>query len=152
MSVEMKYVHTNIVARDWKRLSRFYQDVFGMKPIPPARDLSGAWLDALTGLENAHIEGEHLVMPGYEEGEGPTLEIFSYGKPRDSERHGINQFGIAHIAFSTNGVEEALRAVLRAGGSALGEMVTKEYPGGKRATFAYVRDIEGNLIELQSWE
>ena len=40
----MKYVHTNIIAQDWKFLSQFYIDVFGCKPVPPERRLSGEWI------------------------------------------------------------------------------------------------------------
>jgi catechol 2,3-dioxygenase-like lactoylglutathione lyase family enzyme len=72
-----RYVHTNIVAGDARRLVCFYKDVFGCKSIGETRDLSGGWLDRLTGLENAHVAGEHLLLPGYDETR-PTLEIFSY--------------------------------------------------------------------------
>jgi len=39
--VPARYVHTNLIAWDWKRLAAFYQDVFGCVPVPPERDLSG---------------------------------------------------------------------------------------------------------------
>src|SRR5262249_41837313 len=67
MSVRAKYVHTNLIARDWKRLVRFYIDVFGCEPRGPERDLSGSWLDRLTSLRNAHLRGIHLTLPGYSE-------------------------------------------------------------------------------------
>jgi predicted enzyme related to lactoylglutathione lyase len=31
----MRYVHTNIVAEDWRRLADFYAKVFGCTPVPP---------------------------------------------------------------------------------------------------------------------
>src|SRR5438552_16992663 len=77
MPIPAKYVHTNLIARDWKRLVRFYTDVFGCKPKDPERDMSGAWLDSVTSLRNAHLTGVHLRLPRYEQ-DGPTLEIFSY--------------------------------------------------------------------------
>jgi hypothetical protein len=73
-----KYAHTNLVAHNWKRLALFYETVFGCVPIPPERDLSGDWLDKVTGIPGAHIRGTHLQLPGYEQG-GPTLEIFHKG-------------------------------------------------------------------------
>jgi len=73
----IKYVHTNIVARDWRSLSRFYQKVFKCTPVPPRRDLSGHWLDQATGVPAAQLQGEHLRLPGYGK-QGPTLEIFQY--------------------------------------------------------------------------
>ncbi|WP_413927363.1 VOC family protein [Clostridioides sp. ES-S-0006-03] len=33
----MKYVHTNIIARDWEKLSEFYKDVFECRKVPPQR-------------------------------------------------------------------------------------------------------------------
>ena len=51
----MKYAHINLIAKDWKRLSTFYQEVFGCETIPPERDLSGEWLDRATGLSKSHI-------------------------------------------------------------------------------------------------
>ncbi len=31
----MRYIHTNIVAEDWRSLADFYVKVFGCTPIPP---------------------------------------------------------------------------------------------------------------------
>ena len=146
----MKYVHTNIIARDWKKLSRFYQDVFHCVPVPPERDLSGQWLEELTGIESAHIWGEHLSLPGYSEG-GPTLEIFSYEEMTDTEK-AINSFGFSHIAFAVENVQYTLELVIENGGSSVGELVVRKYLNGKTGTFVYCRDIEGNIIELQKWE
>ena len=70
-----KYAHTNLIAKDWKRLATFYQDVFGCVPVPSERDLSGEWVDKATGISGTHIFGMHLRLPGYGD-DGPTVEIF----------------------------------------------------------------------------
>jgi len=31
----MRYVHTNMIARDWRAPARFYQTLFGCVPVPP---------------------------------------------------------------------------------------------------------------------
>lgn len=147
--MKVRYAHTNIIAMDWKKLSAFYSSVFGMKSVPPRRDLSGELVDALTGIKNAHIEGEHLALPGYED-TAPTLEIFSYNKSEKGAK-GINANGFAHIAFEVDDVEAMLAKVKKAGGGQLGEAVRAEYPGGVTAMFVYAKDPEGNIIELQSW-
>ncbi len=72
-----RYAHTNIVAKDWKRLAAFYREVFGCIAVPPERNLSGGWLDRATGIEGAHLAGIHLRLPGCGQA-GPTLEIFQY--------------------------------------------------------------------------
>lgn len=146
----MRYVHTNLIARDWKKLSLFYQRVFHCKPAPPLRDLSGEWLDRLTGLSNAHIVGEHLVLPGYGE-DHPTLEIFSYGEMNSDNPKALNGIGLGHLAFEVEDVPAVLEQILNEGGSQVGELVRTEYPGHVTATFVYAKDIEGNIIELQSW-
>jgi len=152
----MKFVHTNIIARDWKKLSRFYQNVFDCRPVGFQRDLSGEWLEQLTGLKNAHLTGEHLALPGYD-GIEPTLEIFSYDEMCDETSGGnevnavpSNRIGIRHIAFDVEDIDAVLQKALREGGEKVGEKVIKEYPNNKLATFIYIRDIEGNIIELQN--
>ncbi len=147
----IRYAHTNLIARDWQALSGFYQRVFGCVPVPPQRNLRGDWLDRLTGLKNAHITGEHLALPGYEQ-KGPTLEIFSYDEMMQGDLPAIHRTGLAHLAFEVDAVAEALALVIAEGGAALGEVVSAAYPGGITAEFVYARDPEGNLIELQSWK
>ncbi len=146
----MRYVHTNLIAKDWKKLSGFYQRVFHCRPVPPPRDLRGDWLNGLTGLKNAHITGEHLALPGYD-GVHPTLEIFSYDELANANTKQIHQPGFAHMAFEVEDVGAILRQVLDEGGGQLGELVQAEYPNNVIATFVYATDPEGNIIELQSW-
>lgn len=149
--MKAKFVHTNVVARDWKLLSKFYIDVFGCKLKPPARDLRGDWLDRATGLRNATVQGVHLRLPGYGR-EGPTLEIFQYSKTAARSAKGINRPGFAHIAFSVESVSGALKKVVENGGSSLGEIVTTTIRGAGKIQFVYARDPEGNIIELQKWK
>ncbi|MEL7602912.1 MAG: VOC family protein [Bacillota bacterium] len=146
----MRYVHTNLIAKDWKKLSAFYQRVFQCRPVPPPRNLRGDWLNRLTGLKNAHITGEHLALPGYD-GDHPTLEIFSYDETADAGMKQIHRPGFAHMAFEVEDVETVLRQILNEGGEQLGELVQAEYPNNVVATFVYARDPEGNILELQSW-
>lgn len=64
----------------------------------------------------------------------------------------INQFGIAHLAFEVDDVEETLKSIHKEGGGQIGEVVKAEYDDGRKAVFVYATDCEGNIIELQSWE
>ena len=145
-----RYVHTNIIAKDSQNLIAFYKDVFQCKSIGETRDLRGEWLDKLTGIQNAHIVGEHLCLPGYET-DHPTLEIFSYDSMEDSTT-AINKCGIAHLAFEVDDVDTTLQLLLQKGGKQIGEVVRTEYEDGRRATFVYATDCEGNIVELQSWD
>jgi predicted enzyme related to lactoylglutathione lyase len=146
-----RYAHTNLIAKDWKRLSNFYQEVFGCVPIPPERDLSGEWLDRATGLSESHISGIHLRLPGYGD-DGPTLEIFQYGSMPEHPSVNPNTPGFSHIAFAVDDVPATARAVFNHGGSAVGELTERDVPGMGSLTFQYVADPEGNIIEIQNWK
>jgi len=150
MAARTRFAHTSIVARDWKRLARFYVAAFGCRPKPPERDLSGDWLQQLTGLREPRIRGIHLVLPGYPSG-GPTLEIFQYSRSSFRRRPRPNTVGLAHIAFAVRDVRRTLEKVTKHGGSAVGELVSTTVAGVGKITVVYARDPEGNIIELQTW-
>ncbi len=145
-----RYVHTNIIAKDCKKLIAFYKDVFGCRSVGQTRDLGGAWVDKITGLTDAHITGEHLALPGYGD-DYPTLELFSFDDMVPHAGSTINRCGLAHIAFSVDDVQKTLEAVLEAGGGRLGELVTTMYPDGRKLELVYATDIEGNIVELMKW-
>ena len=145
-----KFAHVNLVAEDWRRLAEFYTDVFGCTPLPPERDFSGDDLDRGTGVPGARLTGMHLLLPGCGDNV-PTLEIFHYSVFAESNGKVVNRPGFGHIAFVVDDVEAASNEVLRHGGSAVGEIVTMKVETGPKVTWCYVRDPEGNIIELQSW-
>lgn len=146
-----RYVHTNIVARDWRALAAFYETVLGCRPLPPERDYRGGALEAVTGLPGARLQGMHLRLPGAGD-YGPTLEIFSYHRVEENVTAAANRLGFAHIAFEVPDVAAALQRVRAEGGGALGEVVTLQTSDGRRVTLCYATDPEGNVVELQSWE
>ncbi|MGD2205565.1 MAG: VOC family protein [Anaerolineae bacterium] len=148
--MQARFVHTNLVAGDWRRLARFYQEVFGCEPLPPERDLSGPWLEAGTGLPDAHIRGIHLRLPGCGDG-GPTLEIFEYNHLEQHPETAVNRPGFGHIAFAVDDVAAAVEAVRAAGGGAVGQVVSLDVPDAGTVTFAYLTDPEGNVVEVQCW-
>lgn len=146
----IRYAHTNLIAKDVPALVSFYRDVLGCRSMNQTRDLSGGWVDRLTGIERAHIFGEHLALPGFGDG-GPTLEIFGYDTVLPHTAGAVNATGFTHIAFAVDDVEETLSAVLAHGGGMIGEVVRAEYAEGRHGVFVYATDPEGNILELQSW-
>jgi predicted enzyme related to lactoylglutathione lyase len=66
MPVKAKYVHTNLIAEDWKKRSDFYQKVFGCVVVPSAREYQGKTLETGTGIKGAHLQGVHLRLLGYD--------------------------------------------------------------------------------------
>jgi predicted enzyme related to lactoylglutathione lyase len=149
MKKTIKFIHTNLIAKDWQKLAQFYIDVFGCIPNYPERDLSGDWMDKLTNIPDVHVKGIHLHLPGYKD--GPTLEIFGYNKAelRDSDPM-INTQGFGHIAFHVENIQAVLKKLLKFGGKKYGELVEKGIEGVGFLTVIYTTDPEGNIIELQN--
>ena len=145
-----RFGHTNLIAKDWCRLARFYIDLFGCVLIPPERDYSGSMLEQGTGIPGAALKGAHLRLPGFGE-HGPTLEIFTYSSSPERHPTAPNVLGFGHIAFQVDSVPDARDQVLAAGGFAVGEVVTSTTSAGTQVMWCYVTDLEGNIIELQSW-
>ena len=146
-----RFGHVNVIARDWRRLAKFYAEVFGCELVPPERDYAGDVLARGTSVPGASLRGAHLRLPGHGEG-GPTIEIYTYGT--NTARAGApaaNREGWGHVAFAVDDVAQAREAVHAADGGQLGEVVTTQTADGRRVTWVYVTDPEGNLVELQSW-
>jgi catechol 2,3-dioxygenase-like lactoylglutathione lyase family enzyme len=146
-----RYGHTNLIARDWRRLAAFYTTVFGCELVPPERDYGGEVLERGTGITRATLRGVHLRLPGHGDA-GPTLEIYTYGENEPATAPpAANREGWGHVAFAVDDVEQARDAVVAAGGADHGELVTTTTADGRRVTWRYMTDPEGNLVELQAW-
>ena len=147
---DIVFRHTNIVCKHWRSLAAFYQEVFDCRPAGPIRSFSGVVVSEGTGTPNAVIRGIHLRLPGVGR-KGPTLEIFEYDEVIQTENKKPNREGYAHIAFETGNVSKLCAKVIEAGGAFAGKIVKQNVEGVGVVEFAYVRDPEGNLIEIQSW-
>lgn len=147
----IQFVHTNIISDDWRKLAEFYIKVFDCKPVLPERDLRGEWLDKATKINDAHIRGIHLALPGYEE-RAPTLEILQYKQNLDASETFSNRKGFGHIAFKVDDVKGILNKLIQHGGTELGDLIETEIPGSGNLTFVYARDPDGNIIEIQNWK
>ena len=55
-------------------------------------------------------------------------------------------------SFAVDDVAAAREAVLAAGGTAVGTVEVVAIPGAGTITWTYVRDPEGNIVELQRHE
>ena len=146
----MRYAHTNIVSKNWKKLAQFYIDVFECRIKPPERKLSGQWLDGATGLTNANLEGAHLLLPGHGDNP-PTLEIFTYVDMEEGVPIMANRVGFTHIAFEVEDVDATFEKALKNGATMLGKITEKEVPSIGQLKLVYFRDPEGNIVEIQSW-
>jgi predicted enzyme related to lactoylglutathione lyase len=144
-----RYGHTNLIARDWRKLVTFYCDLFGCVPVPPERDYAGPLLESGTGVKGSTLKGMHIRLPGWGP-EGPTLEIYSYDVTVEGSAPAVNRPGFAHLAFIVDDVRSAHAQVIAAGGRAVADIVTTTPGPGIEITWCYLTDPEGNAIELQS--
>jgi catechol 2,3-dioxygenase-like lactoylglutathione lyase family enzyme len=144
----MKFGHVSIVARDTDRLADFYKTVFGCEDTVKRWNMSGEPLSQGNGVPNSEIYAARLSLPGVD---GPFLEIFQYKNIQDRPTPSVNQPGYGHISFEVENIHAAFDAVIEAGGTALGKITdlgTAETP----ILCVYVRDPEGNVVELeQEW-
>lgn len=149
------FAHVNIAATDWKTLTQFYIDVFHCSPVLPERDMNGKWLADAIGVPGAHLRGMHLRLPGHGENDpgntGPTLEIFQYDEMTGRPEMQANTPGLTHICFRVDDVAATSEQFLARGGQAVGPLTVKEVPGAGTLTFQYLRDPEGNIVEIQRW-
>jgi predicted enzyme related to lactoylglutathione lyase len=61
-----------------------------------------------------------------------------------------NRPGLCHIAFAVSSIAEAHAQVVAAGGSSVGDVICTRIAPDIVVTWCYVRDPEGNIVELQS--
>jgi catechol 2,3-dioxygenase-like lactoylglutathione lyase family enzyme len=145
-----RFGHVNVTGSDWRRLASFYSETFGLEVVPPERDYSGADLEAATGVASAHLQGAHLRLPGHG-ASGPTLEVYQYDTVEPAQAPRVDRAGWGHIAFQVPDVPAALEVFVDAGGDRLGEIVTLTTSDGRRVTWCYATDPDGNIVELQAW-
>jgi catechol 2,3-dioxygenase-like lactoylglutathione lyase family enzyme len=141
----MKFTHVSMVARNTDKLADFYKAVFGCEDTADRMNMSGKLLSQGNGVPNAEIYAAWLSLPGVD---GPFLEIFEYKQFHDRDTPPVNQPGYGHISFEVDDIQSTHDSVLAAGGSALSEITdfgTPESP----FLYVYVRDPEGNVIELE---
>lgn len=153
METNIRYAHTNIVARDWRKLAQFYEKVLDCEPLPPERDYEGEGIGKIAGIpfaQSERLQGQHLRLPGHG-AEGPTLEIFQYQPEGPQFEIKSNTMGFSHIAFVVDDVKAVADQFLEWGGKDVGEYTEMEVEGAGHIALYYMADPEGNIVELQTW-
>src|SRR3972149_415153 len=125
----MKYLHTNIVSKDAKKLANFYINVFECKQRSEGH-MSGEWLDKAINLTNADISSIELTLPGYFE-RYPYIEIFQYSEMVESNNDtASNLVGFAHLSFEVDDVKLIMEKAIQYGASKHGDLTKKEFKSG----------------------
>ena len=133
--------HAAIVVPDLDRAVRFYSALAGYEKIRESRWDHTSVFNQIIGMTGSSARFCML--------EGPYgfLELFEYEQPQstaDPASLNAGDYGIRHLCFQVEDVEEALAQVIELGGSRMNEPVTNELG----ITCVYCRDPFGNLLEL----
>ena len=147
--IAARFGHVNVIARDWRLLADFYQRVLGCAFVPPERDIRGPVLVAGTGVPEPRCVARTCACPGLVRTARRSRSTST--TRRSTARPAGQPARLGHIAFAVPSVEAAREVILREGGSAVGEVVTTQTTDGRRVTWTYVTDPEGNILELQAW-
>lgn len=134
--------HAGIVVEDLERMLAFYCGVLGLE-LRAGADEAGSFVDGLLGFSGAQVTTAKLAAP-----EGPTLvELLRFTAPPSPPRRPLatNTPGPTHIAFTVADLD-ALRPRLEAAGAVFNAPPALSPDG--RAKVAYIRDPEGNFLEL----
>jgi glyoxylase I family protein len=142
----VRFDQVKILARDLEPLLRFYQEALGCElVIPPL--VTEDVVSRGVGVPGATVTLSALRLPGRGD-RGPVLELYSVeGQVPDDWDF---RPGNGQLAFQVDDLEAAIGKVVAAGGSQLGEVVEWQGPSGATARFVYLRDPEGNIVDLYS--
>lgn len=141
----MRLSHISLTARDADALSKFYREVFGLVDRRPPTRLAGDHVSRGNGLANSDIYAIWLNSP---DDQGPFLEIMEFNEATERSEPLVNEPGFSHLAFEVPDLQASIDSVLRSGGTLQGEVAdfgTDERPH----LILYVRDPEGNILELE---
>jgi glyoxylase I family protein len=141
------FSHCGITVSDFNRAVKFYWEVFGCPLVgvadtPPdrVRTFFGVPADPSTelGVEPACRIG-WIRAPG-----GAVLEIFEFQPQIPPEIVRWNQVGLTHISFNVRNLERWYDYLVSKGV----ECVSRPERSPRGHSFFFVKDFDGNLIEL----
>lgn len=147
----IKYVYTNIICKDYRKLADFYIGVFECEQDGEEFEIDSEWLVRGVQVKDAKLKGVNLKLPGNSEN-GPTMELLQYTEmEKRPESIVANRQGYGHIAFKVDDIESVLAKAIDNGGKEFGEIVKNELEN-EILTFVYITDPEGNIVELMKFE
>ena len=155
-SSEAAFWHVGLVVQDMETMHRFYSEVIGLKQVTDLHvsddrvtvdrnTIAVNDLDALMGLDDTVIEIRHYSDPRH-----PLfLELLRYpdhgAEPVD--RAANKPLGLNHLGIAVADIDQVLERISTSGLGELfgGPSVLPEFENNR---YAFIRDPEGNLVEL----
>ncbi len=142
----MRFDQVKIIVRDLDLLVGFYEEALDCEVVVPPLSTDSVVARGV-GVPNGTVTLCALRLPGRGD-RGPILELYSV--EGDTPEEWAYQPGSGQLAFEVDELEAAIGKVVAAGGSNLGEVVEWQGPSGTTARFVYLRDPEGNIVDLYS--
>ena len=135
------FSHVGITVSDFNKAVQFYWDVFGCPLVgvadtPPDRVRS---FFAVTGAAEPRCKIGWIRVPG-----GAVLEIFEFQPQLSADVIKWNRVGLTHISFNVRNLDKWYVDLSRKGV----ECVSKPERSPRGHSFFFVKDFDGNLIEL----
>lgn len=141
----MRFDQVKMLVRDAASLSAFYRDALGCELLGPPTTFDDEVLARGIGAPGRTLRMAWLRLPGGSD-DGPILELYEIvDGPGDDWPY---EPGQGHIAFEVDDVAAMADRIVVAGGSLLGEVVDWEAPSGNLARFVFLRDPEGNMVDV----
>ena len=136
------FSHVGITVSDFPRFVQYYWDVFGC-PLVGVSDAPPERVRAFFGVGQDHPAPACKIgwirVPG-----GATLEIFGFEPKLPPERIPWNRVGQTHFSFNVRNVHR-WHDHLKAKGV---EIISQPEQSPRGHWFFFVRDFDGNLIEM----
>ena len=133
--------HINIVVKDLEDAVSFF--VFMGFSVFERKELSGGWIDSVTGLRDVRAKYAGLKH----EAVSTAIELLQYINPEGDPSPFISQPnspGIRHFAFQVENIESTVEKLKNRGTEFLGVLQTNPY--GKK--MIYLKGPDGIIVEL----
>jgi pimeloyl-ACP methyl ester carboxylesterase/catechol 2,3-dioxygenase-like lactoylglutathione lyase family enzyme len=101
--------HVAIEVPDIEEGVRFYRDVLGLE-LDWRHEISGAFLESVTGLEDARGQVVQLLCPG-----GSRVELWCHHPRGEGGTRKVNDTGFDHLSFGVRDVQAAYERLSAAG-------------------------------------
>ena len=134
------FSHCGITVSDFNKAVRFYWDVFGC-PVVGVADTPSDRVRSFFGVaaEQPRCRIGWIRVPG-----GAVLEIFEFQPQLSPKPVPWNQVGLTHISFNVRNLSRWYDYLQSKGV----ECVSKPERSPRGHSFFFVRDFDGNLIEM----
>jgi catechol 2,3-dioxygenase-like lactoylglutathione lyase family enzyme len=142
--MQADFLYRALSVGDLKTSVAFYRDGLGFQPVDDPSEEEGAWLERATGLPGARRIRQRL-----RNGEGIALELYAFEEPApvgSRERRKNNMYGLTHLAFYVDSVDEWAAQISAAGGKVFQHTRATFRDNG--TTMMYCTDPDGIRVEL----